>query len=167
MRSNLPRGEDHEVELGGGLGDLPGLAFGLAEKLAGWLKTNAGKARKERQTLKKRHGDLVALGFTGSYNRGAAFARQWRAERQREQQTTGRGTFVPLSFRPRATMAYHNADARRRISGQFGMDASDLAAASSAVETDELEAARHLGMEDPTGIQDGSSPRGMRQENGG
>ncbi len=29
----------------------------------------------------------------------AAFARQWRAERQREQQTTGRGTFIPLAFR--------------------------------------------------------------------
>ena len=46
--------------------------------------------RKERQTLKKMHADLVTLGFTGSYNRVAAFARQWRAERQREQQTTGR-----------------------------------------------------------------------------
>ena len=44
------------------------------------------------------HADLVTLGFTGSYNRVAAFARQWRAERQREQQTTGRGTFVPLAF---------------------------------------------------------------------
>jgi len=31
---------------------------------------------------------------------GAAFARGWRAERQREQQVTGRGTFVSLSFRP-------------------------------------------------------------------
>ena len=38
--------------------------------------------------------------MTGSYNRVAAFARDWRADRQREQQTTGRGTFVPLSFRP-------------------------------------------------------------------
>jgi transposase len=72
----------------------------FAEKVAGWLKTNAGKPRKERQTLKKMHADLVALGFTGSYNRVAAFARQWRADRQREQQTTGRGTFVPLAFRP-------------------------------------------------------------------
>jgi transposase len=72
----------------------------FAEKLASWLKTNAGKPRKERQTLKKMHADLVALGFTGSYNRVAAFARQWRADRQREQQTTGRGTFVPLAFRP-------------------------------------------------------------------
>ncbi|SOC21809.1 IS21 family transposase [Rhodobacter maris] len=72
----------------------------FAEKLAGWLKTNAGKPRKERQTLKKMHADLVTLGFTGSYNRVAVFARQWRADRQREQQTTGRGTFVPLAFRP-------------------------------------------------------------------
>lgn len=46
------------------------------------------------------HADLIALGFDGSYGRVAAFARDWRANRQREQQTTGRGTFVPLSFRP-------------------------------------------------------------------
>ena len=72
----------------------------FAEKLAAWLKTEAGKSRKERRTVKQLHGDLVALGFTGSYNRVAAFARQWRAERQRELQTTGRGTFVPLSFCP-------------------------------------------------------------------
>ena len=72
----------------------------FAEKLAGWLKTEAGKSRKQRRTLKQLHADLVTLGFTGSYGRVAAFARRWRADRQREQQTTGRGTFVPLSFRP-------------------------------------------------------------------
>ena len=47
----------------------------FAEKLAAWLKTEAGKSRKERRTLKQLHGDLVALGFTGSYGRVAAFAR--------------------------------------------------------------------------------------------
>lgn len=72
----------------------------FAETLTGWLKTNAKKGRKDRHTLKKMHADLVALGFTGSYNRVAAFARQWRADRQRDEQTTGRGTFVPLAFRP-------------------------------------------------------------------
>jgi transposase len=72
----------------------------FAEKLAAWLKTEAGKSRKVRRTLKQLHADLVALGFTGSYGRVAAFARGWRTDRQREQQTTGRGTFVPLSFRP-------------------------------------------------------------------
>lgn len=70
----------------------------FAEKLAGWLKTEAGKGRKQRRTLKQLHADLVALGFTGSYNRVAAFAREWRAGRQREEQTAGRGTFVPLLF---------------------------------------------------------------------
>jgi transposase len=50
--------------------------------------------------VKQLHADLVALGYTGSYNRVAAFAREWRANQQREQQTTGRGTFVPLTFRP-------------------------------------------------------------------
>ena len=72
----------------------------FAEKLAAWLKTEAGKSRKERRSLKQLHADLVALGFTGSYGRVAAFARGWRTDRKREQQTTGRGTFVPLSFRP-------------------------------------------------------------------
>jgi len=41
-----------------------------------------------------------ALGYEGSYNRVAAFAREWRDDRQRELQTTGRGTFVPLAFEP-------------------------------------------------------------------
>ena len=72
----------------------------VAEKLAGWLKTEAGKSRKQRRTLKQMHTDLVVLGFDGSYNRVAAFARDWRADRQRDQQTTGRGTFLLLSFRP-------------------------------------------------------------------
>jgi hypothetical protein len=72
----------------------------FAEKLAGWLKTEAGKSRKQRRTVKQLHADLAALGFTGSYDRVAAFARRWRADRQREQQTTGRGTFVPLHFDP-------------------------------------------------------------------
>ena len=72
----------------------------FAEKLAGWLKTEAGKSRKQRRTVKQLHADLAALGFTGSYGRVAAFARQWKADRQREQQTTGRGTFVPLHFDP-------------------------------------------------------------------
>ena len=71
----------------------------FADKLAAWLKTETAKSRKQRRTLKQLHNDLIALGYAGSYNRVAAFARQWRVDRQREQQTTGRGTFVPLTFR--------------------------------------------------------------------
>ncbi|WP_413465214.1 hypothetical protein [Janthinobacterium rivuli] len=46
--------------------------------LAGWLKTEAAKSRKQRRSLKQLHEDLTELGFKGSYDRGAAFARQWR-----------------------------------------------------------------------------------------
>jgi transposase len=72
----------------------------FATKLAVWLKTEAGKSRKQRRTAKQLHEDLVKLGYTESYGRVAAFARVWRADRQKEQQTTGRGTFVPLVFQP-------------------------------------------------------------------
>ena len=56
----------------------------------------AGRSRKKRGTLKQLHADLMAFGFTGSYGRVVAFARDWRTE----QRTAGRGIFVPLSFRP-------------------------------------------------------------------
>jgi transposase len=70
----------------------------FAEKLSGWLRTEGGKSRKQRRTAKQMHTDLVALGYDGSYGRVSAFVRAWKAERQREAQTSGRGTFVPLVF---------------------------------------------------------------------
>ncbi|GHC98582.1 IS21 family transposase [Pseudorhodoferax aquiterrae] len=70
----------------------------FAEKLSGWLKTETGKSRKQRRTVKQMHADLAALGYDGSYNRVAAFARVWLAKRQEAERTTGRGTFVPLTF---------------------------------------------------------------------
>ena len=69
-----------------------------AERLSGWLKTEMTRSRKQRRTGKQIHADLVALGYDGSYNRVAAFIRAWRANRQVQEQTTGRGTFVPLVF---------------------------------------------------------------------
>jgi transposase len=72
----------------------------FAEKLSGWLRIEAGKSRKYKRTAKQMHVDLVVLGYDGSYGRVAAFVRAWKAERQREQQTSGRGTFVPLIFAP-------------------------------------------------------------------
>ncbi len=42
-------------------------------------------------TYRKRRA-MVSLGYEGSYNRVAAFPRAWRDDRQRELQTTGRGT---------------------------------------------------------------------------
>ena len=71
-----------------------------ADKLAAMLRVEGGKSRKHKRTVKQLHADLVMLGYEGSYNRVAAFARDWKAARLREQQTSGRGTFVPLAFVP-------------------------------------------------------------------
>ena len=49
-----------------------------AFQLAALLKTEASKNRKQRRTLKQIHEDLKELGFEGSYDRVAAFARVWR-----------------------------------------------------------------------------------------
>jgi transcriptional regulator with XRE-family HTH domain len=69
-----------------------------AAKLAGWLKSEGGKGRKQRRNLKRMHGELVALGFTGSYDRVAAYARAWQRSGQEHERSVGRGTFVPLTF---------------------------------------------------------------------
>src|SRR5690606_8795242 len=53
-----------------------------------------------KRTIKQLHADLMSLGYEGSYGRVAAFARAWKEERQRQMQTSGRGTFVPLAFEP-------------------------------------------------------------------
>lgn len=63
---------------------------------AGGPKTS----RKQKRTAKKVYADLVKLGYDSSYDRVAAFARHWRIEQRYEQQTSGRGTFVPLVFQP-------------------------------------------------------------------
>lgn len=49
-----------------------------AFQLSAFLKTEAAKSRKQRRTLKQIHEDLKELGFEGSYDRVAAFARVWR-----------------------------------------------------------------------------------------
>jgi transposase len=72
----------------------------FADRLSAWLKTETNKPRKQKRTLKQLYADLISLGYEGSYNRVAAFARDWKAARQRELQTSGRGTFVPLAFEP-------------------------------------------------------------------
>ncbi len=72
----------------------------FAPKLTAWLKTEANKNRKQRRNLRQLYADLVALGYTGSYDRVAAFARQWRQSQQEVARTAGRGTFIPLTFAP-------------------------------------------------------------------
>ena len=72
----------------------------LADKLKTWLVHETIRPRKQRRTGKRLYSDLLALGYTGSYGRVAAFIRTWRVEQRLAQQTTGRGVFIPLRFQP-------------------------------------------------------------------
>jgi transposase len=72
----------------------------FVERLTVWLRREMGRSRKQKRTIKQLHADLVSLGFDGSYGRVAAFARVWRDDYRRQQQMSGKGTFVPLSFAP-------------------------------------------------------------------
>ena len=72
----------------------------FAERLALWLRREMARSRKQKRTVRQLHADLVSLGYDGSYNRVAAFARDWREDYRRQQHMSGRGTFVPLSFAP-------------------------------------------------------------------
>jgi transposase len=70
------------------------------QTLASWLQREAKRHRKQRRNLRQLYNDLVALGYSGSYDRVAAYARGWRAEQHEQQKTVGRVAFVPLRFAP-------------------------------------------------------------------
>jgi len=70
------------------------------ETLTSWLFRESRRHRKQRRTVKQLHRDLVALGFTGSYDRIAAFSRSWRQAQQEVTQRAGKQAFVPLQFAP-------------------------------------------------------------------
>ncbi|MCL8000536.1 IS21 family transposase, partial [Brucella sp. 21LCYQ03] len=80
--------------------DRPSKLDAFSDRLTTWLKTEDRKPRKQKRTVKQMHADLVALGYEGSYSRVATFVREWKADLHIHNQTSGRGTFVPLNFEP-------------------------------------------------------------------
>jgi len=75
--------------------DRPSKLDPFVEKLTGWLVTEQRKSRKEHRTAKQMHADLVQLGFDGSYERVAAFVREWKGERQRATRNCASATRFP------------------------------------------------------------------------
>ena len=75
--------------------DRPSKLAPYAEKLSQMLRQEAGKSRKQKRTIRQLHADLAALGYDGSYNRVAAFARDWKDARRRNR----RRAAVAFSFR--------------------------------------------------------------------
>ena len=89
-----------------------------ADRLSAWLLIQTRKSRKERRTVKQMHADLVKLGYDGSYERVAAFARAWREDWHRAEQTTGRGTYVPLVFAPGEAFQFDWSEDWANIGGE-------------------------------------------------
>ncbi len=70
-----------------------------AFKLSTWLKTESTKSRKQKRSLKQMHADLRLLGFDGSYDRVAAFARQWKVDQLDRVSSASKGTVIDASTR--------------------------------------------------------------------
>jgi AraC-like DNA-binding protein len=68
-----------------------------AFQLSALLKTEAARTRKQRRTLKQIHEDLKELGFEGSYDRVAAFARVWRAGQADRVNPASKRTLSPVN----------------------------------------------------------------------
>jgi len=68
--------------------------------LTSWLHRESRRKRKQRLSVKQLFYNLVQLGYTGSYDRVAAFARDWRGQQQEASRMASSGTYVPLVFAP-------------------------------------------------------------------
>ncbi|WP_370529051.1 helix-turn-helix domain-containing protein [Undibacterium sp. KW1] len=68
-----------------------------ALQLSSWLKTEASKNRKQRRSLKQLHLDLKELGFEGSYDRVADFARKWKVDQTDRVNSASKRTIPSLN----------------------------------------------------------------------
>jgi transposase len=85
--------------------------------LADWLASNQRSTRKRRCTLRQLHTALQAKGYTGSYDRVAAFARTWRQAELERTRTAGK-VFVPLEFEPGEAFQFDWSDEAAVIAGK-------------------------------------------------
>jgi len=90
----------------------------FAGALEHWLTTEPLKGRKQRRNLRRIYQDLVELGYRGSYDRVAAFARRWRQRQREREQIAGRGTFVPLKFAPGEAFQFDWSEDSAVIAGE-------------------------------------------------
>ena len=98
--------------------DRPSKLDPFAERLAAWLRTDVRRPRKQKRTARQFHQELMGLGYDGSYRRVAAFVRAWRDDWLRQQQTTGRGVYVPLAFGPGEAFQFDWSEEHAVIGGE-------------------------------------------------
>ena len=67
-------------------------------RLSAWLSAETVKSRKQRRTLKQMFLDLKALGYQGSYDRVAAFGRQWKVGQMERVNSASKSTLLTICF---------------------------------------------------------------------
>jgi transposase len=90
----------------------------FADVLRSWLAMESQRGRKQRRSVRRLYRELVQLGYRGSYDRVAAFARRWRQQQQEREQSAGRGTFVPLKFAPGEAFQFDWSEDSAVIAGE-------------------------------------------------
>jgi transcriptional regulator with XRE-family HTH domain len=130
--------------------DRPSKLDPYADKLSQMLRQEAGKSRKQKRTTKQLHADLTALGYDGSYNRVAAFARDWKAARQIV--CEHRHLLAPRPSRRKVPLLGAQAGLQRRCCGGFlrGSPVSLRTRQSSGVQIslDDARAAPHAPLDE-------------------
>ena len=69
----------------------------FAPRLSAWLSAEVLKSRKQRRTLKQMFLDLRELGYEGSYDRVAAFSRQWKVGQMERVKSASKSTLLSLN----------------------------------------------------------------------
>lgn len=87
------------------------------QTLTNWLFRESRRHRKQRRTVKQLYRDLVPLGYTGSYDRVAAFARQWRQTQDEAKRLSSKRVYVPLQFAPGEAFQFDWSEDWVRING--------------------------------------------------
>ena len=88
------------------------------QTLTSWLHREARRNRKQRRCVKQLFGELVKLGYSGSYDRVAAFAREWRRQQREAARQASNGTYVPLVFMPGEAFQFDWSEDWAVINGQ-------------------------------------------------
>lgn len=89
-----------------------------SKTLTSWLHRESRRHRKQRKTVKTLYADLLLLGYEGSYDRVAAFSRQWRQAQYVANQKTGKQAYIPLRFAPGEAFQFDWGDGWAVIAGK-------------------------------------------------
>ncbi|WP_375163925.1 HTH domain-containing protein [Herbaspirillum huttiense] len=92
----------------------------FAHRLSAWLSAESVNSRKQRRTLKQMFLDLKELGYEGSYDRVAAFGRQWKVDQLEMINSASKSTHVllrPISGKTTTASAYAPAFMKQHTSG--------------------------------------------------